>query len=171
MSEQEQLLSAKITGLKNLVIITDGFEEYNAKTRDAINKIANDIILIHGTGDWVGYTLTHCKKSELLDKMRSVLKRMIEDNGNKLDELIAKRKLEEAKAEAEKHDIKKQVEHDIDCGKAKFLGEGDWVKDSAYQVYEVEGRYFSVVVYDNQNKWLMGDTITEIKKEEISQYI
>lgn len=171
MSEQEQLLSAKITGLKNLVIITDGFEEYNAKTRDAIKNIANDIIVIHGASDWVAYTLTHCKKSELLEKMRSVMKRMIEENQTKLDELIAKRKLEEAKAEADKHNIKKQVEHAIDCGKAKFLGEGDWVKDSAYQVYEVEGRYFSVVVYDNQNKWLMGDTITEIKKEEISQYI
>ena len=171
MSEQEQLLSAKITGLKNLVIITDSFEEYNSKIRDAINKIANDIIVIHGTGDWVGYTLTHCKKSELLDKVRSVLKRLIEDNGNKLDELIAKRKLEEAKAEAEKHDIKKIVEHAIDNGKAKFLGEGDWVKDSAYQVYEYQGRYFSVVVYDKQNKWLMDSTITEIKEEEISQYI
>ena len=171
MTEQEQLISAKITGLQNLVIITDGFESYNAKTRDAINKIANDIIVIHGSGDFVSYMLTHCKKSELLEKMRSVMKRLIEENQTKLDELIAKRKLEEAKAEADKHDIKKEVEHAIDCGKAKFLGEGDWVKDSAYQVYEYEGRYFTVIVYDNTSKWLMGDTITEIKEEEISQYI
>jgi hypothetical protein len=170
MKEQEQLISAKITGLKNLVIITDGFEEYNAKTRDAINKVVNDIILVHGSGDWVGYTLTHCKKSELLEKMRSVMKRMIEENQIKLDELIAKRKLAEAKAEADKHDIKKEVEHAIDCGKANFLGEGDWVKDSAYQVYEYEGRYFTVIVYDNTSKWLMAETITEIKEEEISQY-
>ena len=56
MSEQEQLISAKITGLKNLVIVTDSFEVYNSKTRDAIKKIANDIVAIHAivTGKQIG---------------------------------------------------------------------------------------------------------------------
>jgi hypothetical protein len=171
MREQEQLISAKITGLQNLAIITNQFDSYNAKTRDAIKKIANDIIVIHGSGDWVTYALTKCNKSELLDKIKNVIKRLIEENQTKLYEILAKRKLEEAKAEADKHNIKKEVEHAIDCGKANLLGEGKWVKDSAYQVYEYEGRYFSVVVYDNTSKWLMGDTITEIKQEEISQYV
>lgn len=170
MSEQEQLLSAKVTGLKNLVIITDGFEEYNAKTRDAIKKIANDIILIHGTGDWVGYTLTNCKKSELLDKVRSVIKRLIEDNSNKLEELIAKRKFEETKAEAF-NTPQSILTRALDSDKAKFLGEGEWVKDTAYQVYEVEDRYFAVIVSGHSNKEIVDNTTTEITKEEISQYV
>ncbi len=171
MTEEQQLLSAKIVGLQNLALIMLNFIEYNAKTRDGINKIANDIIEIHGTGDWVAYALTHCKKSELIDKINNVLRRLIDSNIEKLDKIVAERELEEAKTKVDKHEIKKEVEHAIDCGKAKFLGEGEWVKDSAYQVYEYEGRYFSVIVYDNTNKWLMGDTITEIKKEEISKYI
>lgn len=170
MSEQEQLLSAKVTGLKNLVIITDGFEEYNAKTRDAIKKIVNDIILIHGTGDWVGYTLTNCKKSELLDKVRSVIKRLIEDNSNKLEELIAKRKFEETKAEAF-NTSQSILTRALDSDKAKFLGEGEWVKDTAYQVYEVEDRYFAVIVSGHSNKEIVDDTTVEITKEEISQYV
>ena len=36
----------------------------------------------------------------------------------------------------------------IDLDKAKFIGEGEWVKDSAYQVYELDGKYYSVIVID-----------------------
>lgn len=59
----------------------------------------------------------------------------------------------------------------INLDKATFIGEGKWIKDSAYQVYELDGKYYSVIVYDWQNKWIMDDTIKEIKKEEINHYI
>ena len=59
----------------------------------------------------------------------------------------------------------------IDLDKAKFIGEGEWVKDSAYQVYELDGKYYSVIVIGHTNKEIMDDSITEIAKEDISKYI
>ena len=53
----------------------------------------------------------------------------------------------------------------------KLLGTGEWVKDSAYQVYELDGKYYSVIIVDSMNRELMEDTITEIKFEEIKNYI
>lgn len=54
---------------------------------------------------------------------------------------------------------------------AKFLGEGKWFKDSAYQVYELNGKYYSVIVCNSMNKEILEDTITEIKLEDIDSYI
>jgi len=52
--------------------------------------------------------------------------------------------------------------------KAKFLGEGEWVKNSAYQVYELDGKYYSVI---KSGDWLMDEYLEEITKEQISEYI
>lgn len=59
----------------------------------------------------------------------------------------------------------------IDLDKAKFIGEGEWVKDSAYQVYELDGKYYSVIVIGHSNKEIMDNSITEIKFEDINFYI
>ena len=59
----------------------------------------------------------------------------------------------------------------IDLHKAKFVGEGEWVKDSAYQVYELDGKYYSVIVVGRMNKELMENTITEIRFEDIEKYV
>jgi hypothetical protein len=59
----------------------------------------------------------------------------------------------------------------LDLEKATFIGEGDWVKDSAYQVYEQDGKYYAVIVIGHTNKEIMDDMTIEIKKEEINQYI
>jgi hypothetical protein len=59
----------------------------------------------------------------------------------------------------------------IDLDKAKFIGEGEWVKDSAYQVYELNGKYYSVIVIGHTNKEIMDDSISEIKFEDINFYI
>ena len=59
----------------------------------------------------------------------------------------------------------------IDLDKATLIGEGKWFKNSAYQVYELNGKYYSVIVYDNQNRWVMDETIEEIKFEDIESYI
>lgn len=56
-------------------------------------------------------------------------------------------------------------------GSAEFIGEGDWVKDSAYQVYKVDGKFYSIIVYDIQSKWLMDESLEEIKEEEINKII
>ena len=59
----------------------------------------------------------------------------------------------------------------VNLENAKFIGEGKWVKNSAYQVYELDGKYYSVIVVDSMNKEIMEDTITEIKHEDIKKYI
>jgi hypothetical protein len=59
----------------------------------------------------------------------------------------------------------------INLDDAKFIGEGKWIKNSAYQVYELNGRYYSVIVVDSMNREIMEDTITEIKYEDIKKYI
>lgn len=59
----------------------------------------------------------------------------------------------------------------INLDNATFIGEGKWVKNSAYQVYELDGKYYSVVVVDSMNKELLEDTITEIQSKEIDLYI
>jgi hypothetical protein len=65
----------------------------------------------------------------------------------------------------------KNNKQQIDLDKAKFIGEGEWVKDSAYQVYELEGKYYSVIVIGHSNKEIMDDSITEIKFKDINFYI
>lgn len=59
----------------------------------------------------------------------------------------------------------------VDLSKATLIGEGEWIKDSAYQVYELDGKYYSVIVIGHSNKEIMEDTVTEIKVEDISKYI
>jgi hypothetical protein len=59
----------------------------------------------------------------------------------------------------------------IDLDSAKLISEGEWVKDSAYQVYELDGKYYSVIVIGQSNKEIMDNSITEIAKENISKYI
>ena len=59
----------------------------------------------------------------------------------------------------------------IDLDKATFIGEGKWVKDSAYQVYELGGKYYSVVVVGQMNREILEDTITEISAEEVDGFI
>lgn len=54
---------------------------------------------------------------------------------------------------------------------AKLIGESEWVKDSAYQVYELNGKYYLVIIVSQMNRELLEDTITEIKFEDIEKYI
>jgi len=59
----------------------------------------------------------------------------------------------------------------IRTNQAKLIGERKWVKDSAHQVYEFEDRFFLIVIYDFQDKWLIDDTLIEIEENEIIQYV
>lgn len=59
----------------------------------------------------------------------------------------------------------------VDFEKASLIGEGEWIKDSAYRVYELYGKYYAVVVYDKQNMWLMEETAEEIPIGKIGEYI
>jgi hypothetical protein len=59
----------------------------------------------------------------------------------------------------------------INLDKANFIGEGVWVKDAAYQVYEINDKYYAVIVVGHSNKEILDDSIIEIKKEQIHEYI
>lgn len=165
--EKETQIVGLITGYKNILVIANQISEYNTKTRNGINQLGYKLILLHGTGDYVGYAIKHCKKSELLEKIKTLSKRLIDEHQIELDKLV-KLRLDN---EMESKSLIKQVGVAIDTGKAKLIGEGEWVKDSAYLVYEFEGRYYSVIVYDRQNKWLMDETIKNIEESEIDQFI
>ena len=56
----------------------------------------------------------------------------------------------------------------INLDDAKFIGEGEWTKFSAYQVYELDGKFYAVMVVGDSNE-LLG--AIEIKEEDISTYI
>lgn len=59
------------------------------------------------------------------------------------------------------------IEHD----QAKFIGESKWIKDSAYQIYEYENKYYSIIVHDSQSKWILDDSIEEINQSDIDEYL
>jgi len=65
----------------------------------------------------------------------------------------------------------KEILRKIYNDEAELIGEGKWVKDGAYQVYKVDGKFYSIILCGWQNKELMDDTLEEIKEEEIEQYI
>ena len=65
----------------------------------------------------------------------------------------------------------KNIVEEISNDRSKLIGRGEWVKDSCYEVHEVEGRFYSIVVVDKIDMWLMDDTLKEIKEEDIRKYI
>jgi hypothetical protein len=59
----------------------------------------------------------------------------------------------------------------VNLDNAKLIGESKWVKDSAYRVYELDRKFYSVIIISQMNMELLEDTIKEIKEEEIKNYI
>jgi hypothetical protein len=54
---------------------------------------------------------------------------------------------------------------------SKLIGQGEWYKDSCYQVHEVEGSFYAIVVTDQCSMWLVNETLEKIKEEDINDYI
>jgi len=54
---------------------------------------------------------------------------------------------------------------------ATLIGEGEWVKDSAYRVYEQDGKYYATIVVGHSNLEILDDMTIEIKEEDIEKYI
>jgi hypothetical protein len=59
----------------------------------------------------------------------------------------------------------------VNLEKATVIGEGEWIKDSAYRVYELDGKYYAVIVVGHSNKEILDDATIEIKEADISKYI
>lgn len=65
----------------------------------------------------------------------------------------------------------KEFEELVDGGLVELIGEGKWVKDSAYQVYKYGERYFVWVVYDSSSKNVLENTLCEIEEKNIGSYL
>lgn len=59
----------------------------------------------------------------------------------------------------------------LDIYQATFIGEGEWVKGSAYQVYELDGKYYAVIVTGHSSKEIDESSITEITEDQIDHYV
>jgi len=55
--------------------------------------------------------------------------------------------------------------------KAKEIGQGPWEKDACYLVYEIDGKYYAILMVDLMSCWLEDSTLEEIQESEISDYI
>jgi hypothetical protein len=59
----------------------------------------------------------------------------------------------------------------ISNDRSRLVGQGEWTKDSCYQVHEVEGKFYAIIVCEQDSMWLMDETLEEIKEEDIEKYI
>lgn len=59
----------------------------------------------------------------------------------------------------------------VNLDNAILIGEGKWFKDSAYRVYELDGKYYAAIVIGQCNLEIDDNMTIEIKKEDINQYI
>jgi hypothetical protein len=59
----------------------------------------------------------------------------------------------------------------ITDGWSILIGRGEWYKDSCYEVHEVEGKYYTIIVEGMTDRWLNDESLQEIQKSEIGQYI
>ncbi len=150
--------------------ITEDFAK-TSEGRQQIKTLSQRLISVHGTGDYIEHHLSHCKKTELLNYVKIFAERLLNSSID-LGVMLYNNYTEKEKKELEAFNSPESIlTRALDSDKAKFLGEGEWVKDTAYQVYEVEDRYFAVIVSGHSNKEIVDNTTVEITKEEISQYV
>lgn len=160
-------LDEYVASLETIKTRIKQYEVYTQKNKAEILQIKNDLLDICGRGFWVEHALEKSKKSELIHKIDLFADRLICEkvlDGLKLDAKITRIQAELANPI---NIALKKIHND----EAELIGEGPWVKDSAYRVYKVDGKYFTIIVYNQMNLDLMDDSIKEIKEEEIIQYI
>lgn len=167
LTKLKKLLEDKLNKLKVIVLRVNDIGVYNSSTSDEINKIKEDFLDIVGHGDYRSYHLTHCKKSELINKLIDYsTKAYAETLINFENYSTALNKIME-----QENDPKRIAYRKIENGEAELVGESEWYKDSAYRVYQVDGKYYAIVVYDRMNHWLEESTIEEIAPSELDKYI
>ena len=59
----------------------------------------------------------------------------------------------------------------ISDGKSELIGRGEWEKNSCYEVHKVDGKFYSIIVEGMNDRWLMDESLLEIKESEIEQYV
>ena len=156
--------------LKHVIKRVNQIENETLKSKDVKSTLEDMkaiVLTISGTGHWMSYKLDHCLKKELPYWLKEISSRLIQslelsntDLNNKINTVMN-----------EKSDPKKLALEAINNDTAELIGEGPWVKDSAYRVYKVDGKFYSIIIYDSMNLYLMDDTLEEIKESEIQEYV
>jgi hypothetical protein len=65
----------------------------------------------------------------------------------------------------------KNIVEETSNDRSRFVGQGKWVNDSCYQVYEVDGKFYAIIVAGQVDMWMMDETLQEIKEEDIEKYV
>ena len=162
-------LQARIDGLKSLNQNAKQLPVYDRGDKKLWQLWTEELLtLTEGKGNWIGYKMNNSLQKDLPFNVVTISERMIQEyetwiEGWKKDLLL----LESQPAENPIKTVLQKINKD----EAELIGEGPWVKDGAYRIYKVDGKFYSIIVYDWQNLWLMDDTLEEIKEEEIGNYI
>lgn len=67
--------------------------------------------------------------------------------------------------------MENSVLHDLEKGLIEEIGFSSWYKNSQFMIFLWKEQYYSVVIEDNQNKWIDYNSIELINKEDIKKYI
>lgn len=132
-----------------------------------VGELVDRLLKISGTGNYVSYYLLHSRKRDLIDNIRKFAIRLADENLEKISKLEIELNLITKKM----NDPKKIVLDKIRKDEAELVGEGPWVKDSAYRVYKVDEKFYSIIVYDSSSLWLMDESLEEISESQIENYI
>ena len=137
--------------------------------KDLVNSISQKLIQLFD-GSWVSWHIKNTLKRDLVEYLKTkLIPTLLTREEDKLEIYLrefGKMAIEEVKKERLKDVLEK-----IRNGEGKLVGEGHWVKDAAYQVYKVDEKYFTIIVYDHDSHWLMDSTLKQITKDEIKNYI
>ena len=167
LTNLKKLIEVKLNKLKAIVLRLNEIGVYNSSTREEINKLKEEFLDIVGHGDFRSYHLENCKKAELIPKLIDYsTKAYAETLINFENYTTALNKIME-----QENDPKRIVYRKIENDEAELVGESEWFKDSAYRVYQVDGKYYAIVVYDKMNHWLEESTIEEISPSDLDKYI
>jgi len=137
--------------------------------KELVNSISQELIQLFN-GSWVSWHIKNTPKRDLVEYLKTkLIPTLLTREENKLE--IYLREYGEMAIEEVKKERFKDVFEKIRNGNGKLIGEGPWVKDAAYRVYKVDGKYYVIIVYNSSSCWLMKETLEEIEKEEIKNYI
>lgn len=140
--------------------------DYRQDNKEHINKLVERFLDVTGRGNWISHKFKTCKKTEILGNLKVILVSMLNKNTERVM-LIE----EEIKNKKSKINPMQNVLNAIHNDEAELIGTGEWVKDSAYQVYKYEGKFYSIIVADSMSWWLMDETLEEINESEVEKYV
>jgi len=158
-----ELLEDKIEKYGQILSELESIKEYKGN-KLVIDELSARLLELTGKGNWVSHGIKTKKKSELLRYLIDIANRFIYSSVSVLDEVKLQKGL------AKSLDPSQYVIKEIHDDRAELIGEGEWFKDSAFRVYKVDNKFYTIVVMDQMDLWL-DDKVNEIEESEIKNYI